>query len=303
MTTRPPSMSPLSGPVRGEILKLGAPASGEVVITVDPGQSGATFAAGTQTLLPRAEIPFHRHLDREEMLVIHKGQGRAILGEQTMVVVPGMTLHVPRGTWFTLRNTGTGALQFVWASSPGLEAFFRELSRLGASPSAQAFQELAQRHGIELRPAAEAPRSEGRPRRGRRGGRRNRGGQGTLPSAASRPAPESSAPRPAPAAAPAVPSAPTAPGVGRRRRRRRGGTPAVAAAPPAAQRPSRPDTGGQRPLRGRHRRRVKEVYMGGRWIQVEGEGPVIAPGRGGPGRRSRKPNDDEPPSRPLSVPL
>ncbi|MBI3322940.1 MAG: cupin domain-containing protein, partial [Candidatus Omnitrophica bacterium] len=118
----------MTTPPQGEIFKLGPPAAGEVIITVDPSRAGASFAAGTQALVSRAEIPVHRHLDRDEMLFIYKGQGRAILGGQTIIVVPGVTFHVPRGTWFSLRNTGTGALQFVWVSSPGLEAFFRDLS-------------------------------------------------------------------------------------------------------------------------------------------------------------------------------
>jgi len=253
----------MATPPQGEILKLGPPAAGEAIITVDPSRAGTSFAAGTQALVSRAEISVHRHLDRDEMLFVYKGQGRAILGEQTIIVVPGVTFHVPRGTWFSLRNTGTGALQFVWVSSPGLEAFFRDLSRLGTSPSAQAFQELAHRHGIELRQAAAptvaAPTPAGHRRRRRRGGRRHRGERRAAPSA----------PRSAPSPAP---------------------------------QPSRPDAVAQRsPRRGRHRRKIKEVYMGGRWIQVEGEGPVIAPGRGHPGRK--RADDDEPHGPPLAVPL
>ena len=286
---------------QGESFKLGTPAPGEVIITVDPSRSGASFAAGTQTLISRAEIPVHRHLDRDEMLFVYKGQGRALLGEQAIIVVPGVTFHVPRGTWFGLRNTGTGALQFVWVSSPGLEAFFRDLSRLGASPSPQAVQELAQRHRIGFPPAPEpaapasGPASAAHRRRRRRGGRRHHA-RGGGPRAA------------------AVP-----PG----RRQQTGGTPAVpTSAPPGRPSPSpaqgaprRPDAGRPKPPssalgaserrpRGRHRRKIKEVYMGGRFIQVEGEGPVIAPGRGGPQRRApKRDDDDDSPSTPLSVPL
>lgn len=295
-------MNPSRTPPAGEVLRLGPPASGEVIIVVDPGRAGASFAAGTETLLPRAELPVHRHLDRDEMLFIHKGQGRAVLNERAMVVLPGMTLSVPRGTWFSLRNTGTGALQFVWASSPGLEAFFRDLSRLGASPSAsldrtrdavlsevertaEALQELAQRHRIEWRPAAERPRPAAAPapgghhRRGHRGGRRHRGGakRGAAPGT------------PAPTAVGAPPEA--------------GQRPPLRSAQREEGQPPRPEVRGQRPRRDRHRRRVKEVYMEGRWVQVEGEGPVIAPGRGSPERRGPKPDDDDPSSTPLSVPL
>jgi hypothetical protein len=45
------------------------------------------------------------------------------------------------------------------------------------------------------------------------------------------------------------------------------------------------------------------VYMGGRWVRVEGEGPVIAPGRPSQPRGSKRGGEDEPPASRLSVPL
>ena len=231
-----------------------------------------------------------------------------------MVVLPGAMLHVPRGAWHGVRNTGTGALQVVWISSPpGLELFFRELSRLGASPSTEAVQELAQRHRIELRPATpiKDQSGQGHRRRGHRGGRRHRGGQAAVSAGSSRPAPVSPATSPAPSTAPASPSSPPPmKDRGGPRRRRRGGarrhsTPALSA-PPAAQGPVRPRAvaSPQRPVPRHHRRRVKEVYMGGRWVQVEGDGPVIAPSSRHAPRRGHKPDgDDDPPRVHLSVPL
>lgn len=305
------AFSSLSGQEQREVLKLGPPAAGEVLITVDPSRAGTSFAAGTQALVSRAEIPVHRHLDRDEMLFVYKGQGRAILGAQTIIVVPGVTFHVPRGTWFGLRNTGTGALQFVWVSSPGLEAFFRDLSRFGATPSPQAVQELAQRHRIEFRPASEpvpaaAPASAGHRRRRRRGGRRHHARGGGRQSsdrrhvlASGESAGSVAGHRQQASGTPAVPtSAP--PG-------KSAPSPAQGAPRPAAGRPKPPSSAlgaSERRPRGRHRRKIKEVYMGGRWIQVEGEGPVIAPGRGGPQRRApKRDDDDDSPSTPLSVPL
>ena len=281
-------------PDKGEILKLGPPAAGEVVITVDPSRAGTSFAAGTETLLPRAEIPVHKHLEQDEVLFIHKGQGRAVLGEQSMLVLPGTILHVPRGAWHGLRNTGTGALQLVWLSSPpGFEVFVRELSRLGPAPTMDAIQELAQRHKIELRPATGAPMPPAAPsptghrHRGRRGGRRHRGsGRAPTPAPASAhgsapaPAPLPSSPRPALAAAAPVPPPSPSPRP----------SPAPKSPTPSI------DTGRSRPPRGHHRRRVKEVYMGGRWVRVEGEGPVIAPSPQESRRRVHKPGSDDEPS-------
>lgn len=231
-------------PTEGEVLKLGPPVPGEVVIKVDPRQTGTLFAAGTLTLLPRTEIPLHRHLHRDEVLFVHKGQGRATLDGRSLTVVPGTLIYVPHQGWQSLRNTGTGVLQITWTvAPPGIEAFFRELSRLGRAADPKAIQELGQRHGMEFSSSGQptktaAVASEPRMVRGRRRRRRGRRrGRGSLPP----PAPQGQA---VPPSAP-VPSKAT---------------------PPAAQRPRH------------HGAPVKEVYMGGRWIRVVGEGPVIAPG-------------------------
>ena len=300
---------------------------------------------GVQTLQPGGLIPVHRHLSRDSVVFVHKGQGRVTLEGRTMTVVPGMTVSVPRRAWYGLRNTGTGLFQVVWVSAPaGVEEFFREFSRLGESPAASAFQAAAQRHGIELRVGPEAPEAAGpqapgrRHRRQHRGGRKP-GGASSQPSQSvaqpshAQPAAAAPSPRLEPAAPAAQPGAAERPRRRRRRHRGRGGrgrpsaggspvapsasTPIQApgtgsqraaggAAGPAPSRPGggrpahapRPRREGQRPRRGR----IKEVYMGGRWVQVTGEGPVISPGRERPppGKRQR---DEDSPGGPLSVPL
>ncbi|MDP3703272.1 MAG: cupin domain-containing protein, partial [Candidatus Omnitrophota bacterium] len=140
-----------------ELLKLGPPATGEIVIKVDPTRTGSAFAMGTESLAPGAAIPVHRHVSQDEVWFIHKGQGRATLEGKSMTVLPGVMLYVPRNAWHGLRNTGTGLLQFTWTSAPpGIEEFFREVSRLGASSDAAAVQAIAQRHGMEFHPSGEA---------------------------------------------------------------------------------------------------------------------------------------------------
>lgn len=288
-------------PAEGETLKLGPPASGEVVIKVDPGRSDGLFAAGTETLLPGAEIPVHRHLHHDEVLFVHKGQGRAALEGEAKTVVPGTVIYAPKQAWHGLRNTGTGLLQVTWVSAPsGIQEFFRELARSGAPSQGAALQELAQRHGIEFRSDTAAPPSpapERRRRRRRRGGRgrqRAAAPQGQPPPTAA-PATSESLPTPPPASA--SPGQP--PGrAGRRRRRQRGraGPPAAQpqpqATPPrrAAAQPA-PSSAARARREGRRgfRRRVKEVYMGGRWVQVVGEGPVISTESGPPGAGEAEP--------------
>ncbi len=318
-------MTPSQRAEPGEVLKLGPPAAGEIVIVVDPGAGAAPFAAGTQTLRPGAQIPVHRQLDRDVALFVHKGQGRTTLGGRTTIVNPGAMWSVPRNTWFGVRNISNGNLQLAWVASPGLEAFFRDLSAAGASPTAQLLAELARRHRIELSSAAETQQAPAEPhRRGRRRGRRGRGGSTPpgVPRSAAPPPARHGASAPAPGAGTAPASAPEVSGAPhRRRRRRRGrrgrgprpGAPqarrAPAAGPPSDQpqgsTPSsgRPREGRQRPGRGRPYRRSKEVYMGGQWVRVEGEGPAIAPGSSRSRPRHKSDEDDGPPGGPLTVPL
>jgi hypothetical protein len=300
-----------------------------------------------------------------------------------MTVVPGTTVYVPRQAWHGLRNTGTGVLQITWTSAPpGIEQFFRELSQVGASPDAAAFQKIAQRHGIEFRPEGQ-PAGTGAPSSGQRRRRRHRGGRGrslgkghqeqpsqgqqTQPAAPSIPPPREprlsrrggmgtgvlakreadgtppvrvggSIPTPPLQTVALSPTVQPAVGQGRRRRRsrhRRGAgqegargartslsTPTLQrqqSSPPTQRsvvgegsapdghpsgRP--PQSSARGPRRGERRRRsghVKEVYMGGRWIRVVGEGPVISPGPEQSGRSRQGAREDDTPPGPLSVSL
>jgi quercetin dioxygenase-like cupin family protein len=317
----------------GPVLKLGVPPGAEVTVKVAGRQGGGAVSAGVLTIPAGALMPRHRHLEREEVLVVYKGQGRVVLEGRSSTIVPGTVIYVPRQAWLELRNTGTGLLQLAWIVSPaGLEEFFRDLAQLGSQPDPAALGVVVQRHGVELRPAGPAAASPATPSSGHR--KRHRGRRGRGRGAAS--APGSQPVSAASAATPAGPageriqapaperSAPeSSAGQGGRHRRHRGrrggpgempnqtkrdalswgggGQPAVApsahpaavssppiAAPSAGGRPAHPSPGGRpgsgpaKSQRPDHRRggrrfgRVKEVYMGGKWIRVVGEGPVIS---------------------------
>lgn len=277
---------------------------------------------------------------------MHKGQGRAMLEGRTMTVVPGMSVVAPPRTWHGLRNTGTGDLHIAWlASPPGVEVFFRELSRLSGSADAAAIQAIAQRYGVEFHPDEEGahatvPASRHRHRRHRDRGNRpaqprvvpaiGQLSSQALPASANLPPVQDSAP-PVSSSGLVPASTPSATTRGRHRRSRgrsRSGSKARppaqgtiqplphpapptaphrelkeknAAAPQGDLRPSR-----QPPRRGRfhHRGRIKEVYMGGRWVQVSGEGPVISPGHERSAQPPKSPRrDEDTPRGPLSVPL
>lgn len=288
-------------PDAAEKLTFGPPVAAEMTVLVDPRRAGTVFAMGTLNLLPGGALPMHRTLQHDAVLFVHKGQGRAVLADKRLTVVPGTVLVVPKGMWHSVRNTGTGLLQMTWTTAPeGLEEFFREFAKVNLSDAA-AVQALGQRYGAEFRAESGAPDAVTAPGAARRRHRGRRGGK-----TAQKPAPPVASVPAAPAVPPAAPAQPH----GHRRRRRggrgRGGgssarpapaapalsTPAPSPAAAARPRHQRQGRGSGRPRRGR----VKEVYMDGRWVTISGEGPVIAPGR------PTKPDDDAP-SGPLTVPL
>ena len=241
------------------------------------------------SLPPRSVLPRFRHLSADQVWVVHKGQGRVVVEQEHATVLPGTVISIPKQAWFQLHNTGTGLLQGAWVSVPaGMERFFQALAARAADPGA--LPALAAQFDLEVQPAGEsaAATSGGR-------GRHRRGRRGRASSARPTTVPQPAVPVLAPV--PAAPAgAATPPGGGRRHRRRhrgrrgRGSTPPVAGAqpaapaaaptaaphsPPPAQSPAQRSRGRER---GRRFGRVKEVYMGGRWVRVQGEGPVISTG-------------------------
>jgi mannose-6-phosphate isomerase-like protein (cupin superfamily) len=116
-------------PEEGEALAFGPPASGDVIIKVDPANTGEPrFAFGTERLDPGGRIRAHLHEGLEELLFIYAGRGTAIVADQEVEIVPGTTLYVPRNVWHGITNTADEPLRLTWTvCPPGLEDYFREL--------------------------------------------------------------------------------------------------------------------------------------------------------------------------------
>lgn len=349
-TNTPEPLKPFLQLPEGERLKLAAPLSCEVVIKHGSQRTGGALTMGIQTLQPGGTLPTHRLLDRDLVWFVHKGQGRATVDGRSMTVVPGITVVVPRQSWYSLRNTGTGLLQLAWTAVPGgIESFYAALAQDNGPLASATLEAIGRQHGIEFRAGGETEQAGEIVRQGtrrHRRGRGTRGGRGARgkPEQGGSPAATPALPDAAPVSthvsgephAPHVPRGGITPPVGagspgdpgaassrRRRRRHRGPRRAQQAAPtaqppsahiqvqpPAASAPapmpargaaSRPEAKPARPPRavsrdraGRgsahHRRgRFKEVYMGGRWVRVSGDGPVVA---GESESRSLKPDED-----------
>ena len=64
---------------------------------------------GEQWLEPGERVLLHTH-PVEEVLVFTGGSGEVSLGEETLPVGPGITIHIPAGEIHGFRNTGEGRL-------------------------------------------------------------------------------------------------------------------------------------------------------------------------------------------------
>ena len=86
------------------------------------GVEGISFCV--EDMSPGRKMRVHKHLNNDELIFIHKGEGTMTLDEETMAVKTGDVVFVPRDTW---HNTGTENLYMVFQYSPaGFEEYFIE---------------------------------------------------------------------------------------------------------------------------------------------------------------------------------
>ena len=76
---------------------------------------------------PGRKMRIHKHLNNDELIFIHKGEGTLTLDEETIEVKTGTVIFVLRGTWHGLDNTGKENLLMAFQYSPaGFEEYFIE---------------------------------------------------------------------------------------------------------------------------------------------------------------------------------
>lgn len=81
----------------------------------------------TEDIIPGRKLRIHKHLNNDELIFIHKGEGTFTLDEQTIPVKTGTVVFVPRGVWHGLENTGKENIIMVFQYSPaGFEEYFIE---------------------------------------------------------------------------------------------------------------------------------------------------------------------------------
>lgn len=115
------------------------------------GVTGISFCV--EQMEPGSKMRIHKHLNNDELIFIHRGQGRLTLGDQGIDVKTGAVAFIPRGTWHGMDNTGSEQLQMVFQYSPaGFEEFFIENGTPVGMPTNERTEEeltiTARRYGM-----------------------------------------------------------------------------------------------------------------------------------------------------------
>ena len=89
-----------------------------------------------EDMSPGRKMRVHKHLNNDELIFIHKGEGTFTLGEEIMEVKAGDVIFVPKDTWHGLDNTGKENLLMIFQYSPaGFEEYFVENGTVVGMPA------------------------------------------------------------------------------------------------------------------------------------------------------------------------
>jgi mannose-6-phosphate isomerase-like protein (cupin superfamily) len=115
------------------------------------GINGISFCV--EQMDPGSKMRVHKHLNNDELIFIHRGQGMLTLGDQIIEVKTGAVAFIPRGIWHGMDNTGSEKLHMIFQYSPaGFEEFFIENGTpVGMASKVRTEEELtmaAKRYGM-----------------------------------------------------------------------------------------------------------------------------------------------------------
>jgi quercetin dioxygenase-like cupin family protein len=101
-----------------------------MTIKVDPINGGSKqLLVGTEDIPPGRAIPVHKHSHCDELIVIQRGTGTAILGEKRQVVTAGAMIFIPENEWVGLENTGEETIRIIFIfSALGFDKYLRATS-------------------------------------------------------------------------------------------------------------------------------------------------------------------------------
>src|SRR6267378_6868365 len=107
----------------------------EFILKVTPQNSGSKhLVLGTEEIPPGGEIPRHKHLEQDEILLIQTGTAHVTLNDKEYDVRAGGMVFFPAQTWVGLKNIGKDSISLVFIfSAPG----FENNMRCGSVPAGQ----------------------------------------------------------------------------------------------------------------------------------------------------------------------
>ena len=98
--------------------------------------------------------PLHRHYSQDEWFYIIRGEFLVQVGDDLIRLKPGDSAFAPRRIphSFAMTSDGEGQMLVLFQPAGSMEAFFREMSRLGKEVSAgqQLPKSVWEEHGMEL---------------------------------------------------------------------------------------------------------------------------------------------------------
>jgi quercetin dioxygenase-like cupin family protein len=99
----------------------------QFMLKISPKNNGSQhFVLGTEDIEPGGLIPKHRHLEQDEILLIHSGVAHVWLGDDERDAHAGGVVFIPAKTWISLKSIGTEPLSLTFIfSAPGFEDMMR----------------------------------------------------------------------------------------------------------------------------------------------------------------------------------
>jgi mannose-6-phosphate isomerase-like protein (cupin superfamily) len=102
----------------------------EFIIKIDKQNGNAEdFYVGAEVMNPGAMIPFHKHHNSEEVVILEEGGATVTVGDKRAVAGPHSIVFIPRETWVSVANTGNTPIHLYGIfSRQGFENFLRARS-------------------------------------------------------------------------------------------------------------------------------------------------------------------------------
>ena len=106
------------------------------LIKLDP-QEGNTqdFFVMAEVMAPGQSIPFHKHHNAEEILVLEEGGTSVVVGPLKALAGPRTIAYIPRDTWVSAKNTSSHDVHLTAIfSRHGFDTYMRAISVKPGTP-------------------------------------------------------------------------------------------------------------------------------------------------------------------------